>query len=90
MNILAELKNNFDNKYLLDYIKVQFSNDSYDATSNNANYIHGISCLYDHYKLSGDVTKMLEMRELALIIANSLEGDHLEEYKTFIAKHFSK
>ena len=87
---LAELKNNFDNKYLLDYIKVQFSNDSYDATSNNANYIHGLSCLYDHYKLSGDVTKMLEMRELALIIANSLEGDHLEEYKTFIAKHFSK
>jgi hypothetical protein len=87
---LAELKNNFDNKYLLDYIKIQFSKDSYDANSNNANYIHGLSCLYDHYKLSGDVTKMIEMRELALTIANSLEGEHMREYKEFAIHHFSK
>jgi len=87
---LAELKNNFNNKYLLDYIQIQFSNDSYDANSNNANYIHGISCLYDHYKLSGDLTKVKEMKELALRIANTLDGENVQDYKKWVIHHFSK
>jgi hypothetical protein len=86
---VAILKNNFDNKYLLDYIKIQFTNDSYDM-SLNANYIHGISLLYDHYKLSGDVTKMMEMKELGLKIANDIEADYLLEFKSYAIHHFSK
>ena len=86
---LAELKNNFNNKYLLDYIKIQFSNDSYEA-SVNGNYLHGITLLYDHYKLSGDLTKMIEMRELALTIANDIEAEHLKEYKAYVIHHFTK
>jgi hypothetical protein len=33
---------------------------------------------------------MIEMRELALTIANSLEGEHMREYKEFAIHHFSK
>jgi hypothetical protein len=86
---MAILKNNFENKYLLDYIKIQFTNDSYDV-SVDGNYMHGISCLYDHYKLSGDLTKVVEMRELALTIVNNLEGERLQDYKTWALNHFSK
>lgn len=87
---VAELKNNFNNKYLLDYIQIQFSNDSYNSSTNDANYIHGITCLYDHYKISGDETKVNEMKELALTILNKLEGEHIQEYKTYAIHHFSK
>jgi hypothetical protein len=86
---LAELKNNFNNKYLLDYIKIQFTNDSY-TTGVNVNYINGIACLYDHYKLSGDLTKVTEMRTLALTIADKIEGEHLKKYKEYAIHHFSK
>lgn len=86
---VAIMKNNFDNKYLLDYLKMQFTNDSYDK-SLNGNYLHGISCLYDHYKLSGNLTKVKEMRGLALLIVNSLEGERLQDYKTWALNHFSK
>lgn len=86
---IAELKNNFNNKYLLDYIQVQFTNDSYDI-SVNANYIHGISLLHEHFKTSGDLTKMKEMQELALTIANNMNSDHSQEYKKSIIHHFSK
>ena len=87
---VAELKNNFSNKYLLDYIKVQFSNDSYNSSANDANYIHGISCLYDHYKVSGDETKVIEMRKLALTILNKIEAEHMKEYKAYAIHHFTK
>ena len=87
---VAELKNNFNNKYLLDYIQVQFSNDSYNSSANDANYIHGISCLYDHYKVSGDATKVIEMRELALTILNKIEVEHMKEYKAYAIHHFTK
>lgn len=86
---IAILKNNFDNKYLLDYINIQFTNDSYDM-SLNGNYLHGISCLYDHYKISGDLTKSKEMKDLALTIVNDLEGDRYKDYKTWALNHFSK
>ena len=68
---------------------MQFTNDSYDK-SLNGNYLHGISCLYDHYKLSGNLTKVKEMRGLALLIVNSLEGERLQDYKTWALNHFSK
>ena len=73
---------------MLDYIQIQFSNDSY--SSNSVNYIHGISCLYDHYKLSGDLTKAKEMKELALNIVNPIEEEQLQEFKKNVIHHFSK
>ncbi|PCJ26985.1 MAG: hypothetical protein COA97_04620 [Flavobacteriales bacterium] len=86
---LAELKKNYNHKYLLDYINIQFSNDDYEI-SLNANYIHGISLLYDHYKMSGDMNKAKEMSDLALLIANNIESPYLVEFKKNVIHHFSK
>ena len=87
---VAELKNNFNNKYLLDYIQIQFSKDSYNSSAVDANYIYGITCLYDHYKISGEETKVKEMRELALTILNKIEAEHMMEYKKYAIHHFTK
>jgi hypothetical protein len=68
---IALLKNNFENNYELDYIKNRFE---YDISSElvdriNINYLPGIFKLYEHYKLSGDLTNAKKMRDLGLIIA---------------------
>lgn len=68
---IALLKNNFENKYLLDYAVNRFT---YDISSEivdrmNINYLPGIFKLYEHYTLSGDENKANKMKELGLTIA---------------------
>jgi len=68
---IALLKNNFENNYALDYIKNRFE---YDMSASivermNINYLPGIFKLYEHYKLSGDLTHAQKMKELGLLIA---------------------
>jgi hypothetical protein len=68
---IALLKNNYENKYVLDYIKNRFE---YDLSASiveriNINYLPGIFKLYEHYTLSGDFTNTQKMKELGLIIA---------------------
>jgi hypothetical protein len=68
---IAALKNNFENKYALDYIKNRFE---YDISAElvdrmNINYLPGIFKLYDHYVQSGDLTNAKKMKDLGLLIA---------------------
>lgn len=68
---IALLKNNFENKYALDYIKNSFS---YDISRTlvertNVNYIPGIIKLYEHYKLSGENEKAEKIKQMGLMIA---------------------
>ena len=67
----ALLKNNFENKYALDYLENRFE---YDISSEvvdrmNINYLPGIFKLYEHYNLSGDLIRAQKMKELGLLIA---------------------
>jgi len=73
---LALLKNNFENKYALDYIKNRFEYDICDELVNrmNINYLPGIFKLYEHYTISGDIGKAQKMKELGLFIAQ--KGGH--------------
>ena len=68
---IALLKNNFENKYALDYVKNRFEYDisSDIVNSMNINYLPGIFKLYEHYTLSGDLTHAQKMKELGLLIA---------------------
>jgi len=86
---LAELINNYENKYLLDYLKVSFKYDVYKTTIDHS-YIHSISALYDHYKASGDLNKTEEMRSLALQIASNMNEEYLEQDKAYINHYFTK
>jgi hypothetical protein len=68
---IAILKNNFENKYALDYIKNRLVYDiSSEVTDRiNINYLPGIFKLFEHYSLSGDLTNAQKMKELGLLIA---------------------
>ena len=69
---IALLKNNFDNKYALDYIHNQFNFDISQGivNRNNVNYLPGIIKLYQHYSLSGETVKANKIKELGLLIAD--------------------
>ncbi len=68
---IALLKNNFENLYVLDYVKQRFEYDICDEQVNrmNINYLPGIFKLYKHYTLSGDEMHAKKIKELGLGIA---------------------
>ncbi len=68
---IAMLRNNFENKYALDYLSHRFE---YDRSASlvdraNINYLPGIFKLYEHYSTCGDVNSATRMRKLGLQIA---------------------
>ena len=69
---IAWLKNNFENRYALDYVRQQFNFDISQGIVNrtNVNYLPGIIKLYQHYKLSGEADKASKIKELGLLIAD--------------------
>ncbi len=77
---LALLKNNFENRYLLDYLKHPFSFDISQGiiNRNSVNYLPGIIKLYQHYRLSGDRAKAEQIKKLGLLIADK-SGDEWKE-----------
>ena len=68
---IALLKNNFENKYALDYLENALIYDVSSDVANkmNINYLPGIFKLYEHYTLSGDLTHAKKMKDLGLLIA---------------------
>jgi hypothetical protein len=78
---IAMLKNNFENKYALDYIENNLVYDisSEIANKQNINYLPGIFKLYEHYILSGDLTHSKKMKDLGLLIAQKGGQDWLNK-----------
>ena len=87
---IAELKRNFESKYLLDYITVKFAHDSYPVSEvTNWSYLQGVSVLYEHYMISGDLNNAERMKQLALAVANSVKDESYKEYKQNVINYFS-
>lgn len=68
---VALLKNNFENRYALDYLENHFVYDISAALVDrmNVNYLPGMIKLYEHYTLSGETDKALRMKHLGTTIA---------------------
>lgn len=79
----AILKNNIENKFLLDYLSVDVYNDISQGVVNkaNLNYIAPFTHLYKHYKTSGEVHKAEQLKKTTLMIAE--DGGRLAELKAF-------
>jgi hypothetical protein len=77
MDNMALLKNNFENKYALDYITNNFSFDISRGVVQkmSVNYLPGIIKLYQHYSLSGDKEKAGKIKQLGLLIADKAGDD---------------
>ncbi len=68
---IALLRNNFENKYALDYTKIIFGYDISASIVNkmNTNYFPGILKLYNYYKSAGDIDAAEKMKIIGLKIA---------------------
>lgn len=79
-------KQHFENDFLLDYMKIQFTDDPRQSRVDNwnKNYIKSFELLYKYYKEKGDTKNINKIKELANLIAKS--GD--EELRKKISETF--
>lgn len=84
-------RHNYENVYLLDYLKQSFSPESYQGsvTPLNLNYIPCLKSLLDYYKTSGDQTHYTALHDLMMQIVKNetdLTQEKRDEYKAEIER----
>ncbi len=72
---LAALRDNFENRFLLDFLKQSFHNSYAQSAVNQMNkgYLSGFRQLYNHYKQTGENDKAKKIKELAITVAQNSE-----------------
>lgn len=72
---LAVLRNNVENKYLLDFLKQSFYNNPSESVVKmfRVSYLSTFKLLYDSYLKSGDQTKAKRIKELAYKVAKDAD-----------------
>ena len=83
---VAVLKNNVENRFLKDYLKVDFNPDSVSSVMNsmNLNYLPSLLMLYQHYTAAGEKEKALDMEDLLRKIAAA--GGRGEDIEAYLSK----
>ncbi|MCH8330790.1 MAG: SUMF1/EgtB/PvdO family nonheme iron enzyme [Bacteroidetes bacterium] len=68
---LAILKGNYEQKFIMDYLKVSIQNDRSQGIMDhvNTNYINPLLLLHDHYKLSEELAKAEKAKSIIMKIA---------------------
>ncbi|MFK7932935.1 MAG: formylglycine-generating enzyme family protein [Saprospiraceae bacterium] len=84
---VAVLKNNFENRFMTDYLHINLQNDTSISVVNqiNLNYLPPLITLYEHYKTSGDLQAANEIKQLTLGIAES--GKRLKSVRDYFAEN---
>ena len=82
----AVIRNNFENKFLIDYLKFSFQEDFSETVVHfmNQQYIPCLTVLHEHYRLSGEVQKAEEIEQMLMKIAR--ESDREEEIAHYLEK----
>jgi len=72
-NNIAVLRNNIENKYMLDFLKQTFYNNPAESVCKmvNGGYVASFVKLADYYKQSGEPDKAKKMKELAITVARN-------------------
>jgi hypothetical protein len=83
---MAYLINNYENNWLLDYLKIDFTNDLSISVVNqiNTNYLPVFSKLFNHYRLSGKEKSMSYVMNLAKTVAK--KSENMDYYKYLFEK----
>lgn len=70
---LAVIQNNVENKFLLDNLKIDFSNDYSRSVVNNINlsYLGAFLKLYEHYNQCGELQKAQRLKDLAKTVSDN-------------------
>lgn len=84
---LALLKNNYENRFLLDYLRVDFSPDSITSVMSamNLQYLPGLVLLHQHYMTSGEAYKSVNLEILMERVAK--EGNRMEVLRSYFQGH---
>lgn len=87
---LAVLKNNFENRFLLDYLKVDFSPDSITSVMSGMNlqYLPAFVLLHQHYEGSGDFLKSANLETLMERVAK--EGGRMDALQGYFDEKNAK
>ena len=74
-NNMAVLQNNVENKFLLDFLKINFSNNYAQSVVDQSNfsYLAVFLKLYEQYTLSGETLKAQRIKELAKTVSSRSE-----------------
>ena len=82
---LAIKRRNFEENYLIDYLRESFLPESYPASANrfNLNYIPCFKSLLDHYKQTGNTARYNELRRLMLRIVEQINVPDEEKQKYY-------
>lgn len=74
-NNMAVLQNNVENKFLLDFLKTNFSNNYAQSVVDQSNfsYLAVFLKLYEQYNLSGETLKAQKIKELAKTVSSRTE-----------------
>ena len=85
-NNMAVLQNNVENKFLLDFLKTNFSNNYAQSVVDQSNfsYLAVFLKLYEQYNLSGETLKAQKIKELAKIVSSR------SQYGTKWMQYFEK
>ncbi len=80
---MAMLKNNFENRFLLDYLRVDFSPDSITSimAAMNLQYLPGLVMLHQHYSNSGEDYKAVNLEILMERVAK--EGNRSDILRSY-------
>lgn len=72
-NNIAVLRNNIENKFMLDFLKRSFYNNPAESACKRGNggYVASFVKLADYYKQSGELDKAKKMKELAITVAKN-------------------
>lgn len=70
---VATLRNNYENRFRLDYLRLDLAPESAPELLSqlNLNYLPAFMLLYAHYRSAGETTKAAELRDLTLRIARA-------------------
>ncbi len=84
---LAFLKNNFENKFLLDYLRVDFSPDSVSSVlaGMNLQYLPAFILLHQHYEASGELAKATNLEPVMRRVAK--EGGRENELNAYLSSY---
>ncbi|MCC6723042.1 MAG: hypothetical protein IT258_00935, partial [Saprospiraceae bacterium] len=86
---LGVLKNNIENRFLLDYLRVDFTPDSITSimSSMNLQYLPGFVLLHQHYMASGEDLKAASLESLMERVAD--EGGRMDILRNYLQKQQS-
>lgn len=84
---IAVIKNNYENKFLKDYLTINFEKETSEQVVNvmNLNYLPSLLRLYKHYEAAGELTKAADLKKVIKVIAE--KGNRWDDISTYLGEY---